>query len=138
MESTTPKILCLTGSNPAGPDNGGILRVRNIFRLLSRLGRVRLVLAGDHPEEPLQPSASLAGLELVDVVQFQPSRWSAADYFRNEFDARFLNTNAAQARPADRERLQQLIASHRNAHRGHLVRASNWSNARDKSHLFPL
>ncbi len=113
MASTTPKILCLTGCNPAGPDNGGILRVRNLFRLLSRHGRVQLVLAGDFQDESLAAGTALAGFDLLGAVRFQPTGpWSLADRWRNEFDPRFLNTNQCAARPADCERLRQWIAEH--------------------------
>lgn len=113
MKPTPPKILCLTSSNPAEPDNGGILRVRNIFQRLSRIGQVRLVLAGDFQDLSLTIGSQLAGFELVDVMRFQPTgRWSLADCWRNEFDPGFLNTNHSQACPADRARLEQLIAGH--------------------------
>jgi glycosyltransferase involved in cell wall biosynthesis len=113
MAATTPKILCLTDCNPAGPDNGGIIRVRNLFRLLSRHGRVRVVLAGDYQDEALAPGADLGGFGLVGAVRFQPTgRWSLVERLRNEFDPHFLNTNHSAARPADRERLQQWIAEH--------------------------
>jgi glycosyltransferase involved in cell wall biosynthesis len=107
------KILCLTSSDPAGQDDGGILRVRNIFQLLSRLGRVRLVLASDGQDETVKTNPSHGGFELVDTVRFQPAgRWTFVDYLRNEFSGCFLKTSRSQARPSDCARLDQLIAEH--------------------------
>jgi glycosyltransferase involved in cell wall biosynthesis len=106
------KILCLTSSDPAGRDDGGVIRVRNIFRLLSRLGQVRLVLASDFQAETVKTSPAHGGFELVDAVRFQPAGWSFIDHLRNEFDGRFIKTNRSEARASDRERLDQLIAAH--------------------------
>jgi glycosyltransferase involved in cell wall biosynthesis len=107
------KILCLTSNDPAGQDSGGVIRVRNIFRLLARLGQIRLVLAGDFQDDTLKPDPSPGGFELVDAVQFQPTgRWSLAERWQNEFDGRFLNITHSQARISDRERLERLIAAH--------------------------
>jgi glycosyltransferase involved in cell wall biosynthesis len=107
------KILYLTGYDPAGQDNGGVVRTRNILQLLSRLGQVRLVLAGDFQDETVKAHPSPGGFELVDAVRFQSTGpWSFYDRLRNEFDPRFLNPDRTQARPADVEKMQQLMAEH--------------------------
>lgn len=108
-----PKILCVTHHNPAGPDNGGVIRTRNIFQLLSRIGRVRLVLTGGDEVMAVANKATLAGFELAGVIQFQPTApWSLADHLRNEFDGRFVNIDRWQASLPDQERLRRLIAEH--------------------------
>lgn len=108
-----PKILCVTRHNPAGPDNGGVVRTRNIFQLLSRLGQVRLALTGGDEVAKLEGKTSLGGFEVAAVVQFQPTPpWSFADRLRNEFDGRFLNIDHWQASGPDQERLRRLAAEH--------------------------
>ncbi len=110
------EILCLTGNDPDDPrepDCGGIIRARNVFRLLSRIGRVRLVLASTYQNDSLKPGSMHAGFELADAVRFpSQARWSFAEQLRNEFDPRFINTQRVQALPSQRERLLRLMDEH--------------------------
>ena len=108
-----PKILFLTWHYFDGPEFGAALRARHVSQLLARLGEVRVVLAGDEQEDSVKALKSVGGLELLDVVEFPPTpRWSPGERLRNEFSGRFINTDHRQARAADRERLQTLMAGH--------------------------
>ncbi len=107
------KILCLTSNDPGEPDCGGIVRARNVFRLLSKIGRVRLVLASDYQNDSLKPGSIHDGFELAAAFRFPPAaKWTFAEQLKNEFDPRFLNTHRIQARPAEREQLLRLMAEH--------------------------
>ena len=107
-----PRILGVTSYDLDGPDNGGTLRNRHVFRYLSRIGEVSIVLAGDF-QDTCKNKRTTGGLPLIDVVCFdRTDPWSVNDRLRNEFDATFVNTDRMQARPKDRARLEQQIATH--------------------------
>ena len=72
------KILCLTSHDLNAPAYGAVLRARNIFKMLSHLGQVRVVLAGQHKNVIEHAKAPQADFELLDKVYFQPTRYSAA------------------------------------------------------------
>jgi len=111
MNSRPLQILCLTSNDPGEPDSGGIVRARNIFQILGRLGEVRLVLASDYQNDALTPGSQHAGFKLAEAVRFPPAqRWSFTERLRNELDPRFMNTHQVQARPEERERLLKLLA----------------------------
>jgi glycosyltransferase involved in cell wall biosynthesis len=113
MNPHMPKILCLAGYNLDRPDCGATVRALNVFRLLARIGQVRIVLASRHEEHLRDANSSLGGFELVHVVRFQPAgKRTLTDRWRYEFDGRFLNTYGYQAVAKDVERLQALIATH--------------------------
>ena len=108
-----PKILCLTPHNLDAPEYGAVLRARNVFRLLSQIGKVRVVLAGACGAETVNAKSLFGGFELVDEIRFQPSpRRSIASHLRYEFDGRFLDTEKVQASAKDRNRLQSLMAAY--------------------------
>ncbi len=106
------KILCLTSHDLNAPAYGAVLRARNIFKMLSHLGQVRVVLAGQHKNVIEHAKAPQADFELLDKVYFQPTRYSAATLARHKFNPRFLDIGGRQALAHDRERLQTLMASH--------------------------
>jgi hypothetical protein len=107
------KILCLTSHDLNAPDYGAVLRVRNVFRLLSRIGEVRVVLAGRYENAIKNALSPQAGFELLDKIYFPPTqKRPLADRLRHELDSRFLNLEWRQAAARDRERLQNLIAGH--------------------------
>ncbi len=107
-----PKILCLTSQNLDGPAQGAVLRAQNVFNLLSRLGDVRLVLAGYHVTWD-KPGPACGGFELLRAIRFEPTRnVSFSDRLQHELNPRFMNTDWLQARKEDREWLLEAIAQH--------------------------
>jgi glycosyltransferase involved in cell wall biosynthesis len=107
------KILCLTSHDLNAPDYGAVLRARNVFRLLSRIGEVRVVLAGRYENAIKKAVSPQAGFELLDRIYFPPTqKRPLADRLRHELDSRFLNLEWRQAAASHRERLQNLIAGH--------------------------
>ena len=112
-QSQLPRVLCLTSHNLDAPAYGAVLRARNIFRLLARIGQVRLVLAGPCNPDAARIGSTIGGFELADVIPFKPSaRLGFADRCRYEFDGRCLNTEPAQAAARERVRLQKLMAGY--------------------------
>lgn len=108
-----PKILCLTSHDLDGPDYGAVIRARNVFKLLARLGEVRLVLAGFHKSRGGQLPSSCREFELLRRVYFEPAPCSSfLDRVRHELDPRFMNTEWMQAGAADRKWMQAAIAAH--------------------------
>ena len=107
------KILCLTSHNLDGPAHGAVVRARNVFQLLARLGEVRLVLGGFHKLWGEELPSSCRDFELLRTVYFEPtSHPSFRDRVRHELDPRFMNTEWMQAAAADRAWLQSAIAAH--------------------------
>jgi glycosyltransferase involved in cell wall biosynthesis len=108
-----PSILCLTSHNLDHPEFGATVRAQNLFRLLARVGQVRVVLASAYEEQLRDAKESLGGFELAHVVRFQfTGKRSITERFHHEFDSRFLNTSGYQALAKDVKQLQALIASH--------------------------
>ena len=106
-----PNILCLTSHDLDEPDYGAALRARNVFGLLAKFGRVRVVLA--NPTNSRIRKKSNGGFELAGVVRFQETtRRSLADRVHHEFNGQFLNTDWMQASPADQKTLSTLMARH--------------------------
>lgn len=105
-----PKFLCITAHDPNSTKNGPVLRVRHLFRLLARLGDVRIVLAGcfNEPEENQERE-----FDVIGNIQFGfTSNASAAHRLRRQFDSRFLDIEGVQAPATDRERLLNLMSRH--------------------------
>ena len=106
-----PKFLCLTSHDLDGPEYGAMLRARNVFRLLSRIGEVRVVLANSQVADA--GKTSTVGFELAGVMPFyETGRTSFANRLRHEFDGKYLNTECQQASAADRQKLESLMAAH--------------------------
>ena len=107
------KILCLTSHNLDGPDYGATIRARNVFRLLSQIGEVRIVLANPYEFADGTARRTNGGFELLDVMRFQETKKrSISDRLRYEFDGRFINTDWSQASTGDQKKLQGLMAEH--------------------------
>ena len=108
-----PKILYLTGYNFDRVDSGATVRSLNVFRLLARLGSVRVVLASAYDQELRDAEFPQSGIDLAAVVRLHPTgRVPLRDRLRHEFDGRFLDTFRYQAAANDIERLQALMADH--------------------------
>lgn len=106
------EILCLTSHDLNAPAYGSVLRAQRIFQMLSRFGRVRVVLAGHHKKIIENAKSPQAGFELLDKVYFPPTRYPVAERMRNKLNPRFLDIRGRQALPNDRQRLQALIEQH--------------------------
>lgn len=104
------KILCITSHDLNARDYGPVLRNRHIFKKLSELGEVHMVLASRHPKviEDAQPIQG--GFPLVDKF-FLPStpRYTLAKRILNKFDPHFLDIEGWQATTTDRKRLEKLM-----------------------------
>jgi glycosyltransferase involved in cell wall biosynthesis len=108
-----PKILCLTGYSLNRPDCGASVRALNVFRLLARVGEVRVMLASNVEANLRDATSPVGGFELLDVVRFRTTgRLPPLDRLRYEFDGQFLNTHGYQAEAKDIARLHALIADH--------------------------
>lgn len=108
-----PKILFLSGYNFDRVDSGATVRALNVYRLLSRVGSVRVVLASPWEQELRDAESLRSSVDLAGIVRFRftggvPLR----DRLRHEFDGRFLNTAGYQALAKDVRRLQALMADH--------------------------
>jgi polysaccharide biosynthesis protein PslH len=108
-----PKFLCITAHDPDGPDHGAVLRVRHLFRLLGRLGDVRVVLVGYFRPVDRLPEPPRREFEIVGKVKCCiTGKRSLADRLCRQFDSRYLNIEGVQAPPAERERLLELMSKH--------------------------
>ncbi|HEU6449239.1 MAG TPA: glycosyltransferase family 4 protein [Verrucomicrobiae bacterium] len=104
-----PKFLCITTHDPDSPDRGSVLRVRHLFRLLARLGDVRILLAGSF--SPIDESKR--EFEVVGNIQFGfTGNPSLAHRLRRQFDSRFLEIEGVHVAAGERERLLHLMSRH--------------------------
>jgi len=110
---TMPKILCITSHDPDSADYGAVVRARNIFRLLGKLGEVRVVLAGFREAWAEHPNGTCGGFPLLRKIKFEWSeKITIADRLRHAVDPRFMNLDWFQARPEDSEWLKRTAAEH--------------------------
>lgn len=108
-----PKFLCITAHDPDGPDYGSTLRVRHLFRLLARLGDVRVVLVGYFGAPDNICKDPRREFEIIGRVRCCfTSKLPLMHRLRRQFDSRFLNIEGVQAPPDERERLLQLMSRH--------------------------
>jgi glycosyltransferase involved in cell wall biosynthesis len=107
------KILCITSHDLNARDYGPVLRNRHIFKKLSELGEVRMVLASRHPKVIENAKPRQGGFELVDKF-FLPltPRYTLAKRILNKFDPHFLDIEGWQATNADRKHLEKLMHGH--------------------------
>jgi len=108
-----PKILCITSHDLDSADYGGVVRARNIFKLLARLGEVRVVLAGFGEPWGEHPAGTCGGFPLLRRFRFEWSeKITVADRIRHELDPRFMNDDWFQARREDTDWLKKTVAEH--------------------------
>ncbi|HZF01835.1 MAG TPA: glycosyltransferase family 4 protein [Methylomirabilota bacterium] len=108
-----PKFLCITAHDPDSLDRGSVLRIRHLFRLLARLGDVRIVLANyfgpaDEDNEPPRREFEIIGKVQLDFTR-NPS---FGHRLRRQLDSRFLEIDGIQMPPAERERLLRWMSTH--------------------------
>lgn len=106
------KILLFTSHDLNARDYGSVLRVRNIARILSRHGEVRIVLGSRYWEVLQNARSSQAGLELADKIKFHPDWYSFLGRIRATLKSDFLDMENYQAALSDRVRIKALIAEH--------------------------
>lgn len=112
MKAARPQILCLTAHDLDLPEYGAVIRTRNIFHALAQIGDVRIVLAGAHESFARNGASTIGGLELLETIPFHRIRkFSIAEHWRHEFDARFLKVHKFQAAAGDREKILHLAAA---------------------------
>lgn len=104
----TLKILFITSHDPEGEDHGARLRVRNLVKQLSNIGKVTLVLAG--PYEEFKPSEDSLVSDVIDFKQWRVIGWK--NRLQHELGYGYLNTNQCRASDKDREKLLKLIDLH--------------------------
>lgn len=106
------RILLLTSRDLNSRDYGAVLRVRHIARLLSRHGKVRVILGSRYRDDLKNASPSQAGFELADKIEFQAGRYSRAGRIKASLKPEFLDIENYQAPPYERNRLQGVMAEH--------------------------
>ena len=107
------KILCITRHDPDSADYGAVVRARNIFKLLGRLGEVRVVLAGYREAWAEHPEGTCGGFPLLRKIRFEwAEHITVADRVRHILDPRHMNTDWLQARPEDTEWIKKIAAEH--------------------------
>lgn len=104
------KILLFTSHDLNARDYGSVLRVRNIARLLSRHGEVRVILGSRYTEVLQNAKSCQAGFELADKILFWPDWYSFAGRIKATLKPDFLDMENYQAMTCDRERLQGFMA----------------------------
>ncbi|MGH7942143.1 MAG: glycosyltransferase family 4 protein [Limisphaerales bacterium] len=106
------KILFITGHELNALDYGSVLRARNIARILSRHGEVRVLLGSRYHDVLQKAKPSQAGFELAGTVRFWPDGYSLPGRIWAALHGGFLDMENYQARLQDRSRVQALISQH--------------------------
>lgn len=106
------KILCITSHDLNAQDYGPVLRNRHIFKRLSELGEVRIVLGSRHEKVIENAERSQGGFELLDKIYLPSTRYNLAGRIRRKFSFRHLDIEGWQAMPHDTARLQTLMSQH--------------------------
>lgn len=108
-----PKILFIGTTCPFGDVSGSGVRTLNLLHLLERIGRVTAVFATGRAwsAEQLEKTNAAFNVALVSHYQESPIR-SVGERYRKIFDPDFLNTNGVIVPPADRARVEELVAEH--------------------------
>ncbi|HTV42196.1 MAG TPA: glycosyltransferase family 4 protein [Candidatus Sulfotelmatobacter sp.] len=104
------KILLFTSHDLNARDYGCVLRIRNIARILSRHGEVRVVLGSRFGEVLQIAKPSQAGFELAGKIQFYRDWYSFPGRIRAALKSDYLDIENYQASTSDRERLQAFMA----------------------------
>ena len=107
------KILCLTSHDLNAQDYGPVLRNRYIFKKLSELGEVRVVLGSRYPKVIEAAKPCQGGFELLEKFHM-PSmpRHALLKRILNKLSPRCLDIEGWQATAADRKRLEKLMSEH--------------------------
>jgi len=96
-----------------GPASGAIVRTQNIFRLLTRIGDVRLLFVDESGVNNRPPRTSMGGFQLAGSVKLLgPQSPTIIERVRNELDPSFLKTNGVEAAPESRAFVRELAAAH--------------------------
>ena len=106
------KILCITSHDLNAQDYGPVLRNRHIFKRLSELGDVRIVLASRHEKVIENARRSQGGFELVDKIHLPSTRYDLVNRIRGKFNSRHLDIEGWHATDNDTKRLFTWISKH--------------------------
>lgn len=107
------RILYVTSVCPYGPSYGAQLRVLNIGRLLSRLGRVSLVIAAAEDIDPGSLARTERDFEQVHIARIKPEELrNFKERIRFEADPSFLNTRFSAVGEKERVNMQRLLSEH--------------------------
>ncbi len=107
------KILCLTSHDLNAQDYGPVLRNRYIFKKLSELGEVRVVLASRHQKVIENTKSRQGGFELLEKFYMPPlPRRAVLKRILNKLDPRCLDIEGWQATAADQKRLEKLMSDY--------------------------
>jgi polysaccharide biosynthesis protein PslH len=108
--TTTPNILYVTSFFPHGPSSGAQLRVLNIGRQLSRIGKLSLVVVCSDEIDYGSLDRTRDEFEVKHIAKVIPdplrTYWGRAQY---ELDPTFLNTRFTAVTEADRHVMLNLI-----------------------------
>ncbi len=105
-------ILCITSHDLNAPDYGAVLRCRNVFRMLSRFGHVRMVLGSRYENVIKNAKSPQAGFDLVDKIQFRPGRSPLLERVGRKLKGPPVDIEGYHASRRDRERLERLMSRH--------------------------
>ena len=105
-------ILCITSHDLNAPDYGSVLRCRNLFRMLSRFGIVRMVLGSRYENVIENAKSSQAGFELLEKIHFRPGRSPLLERVGRKLKGPPLDIEGYHALRRDRERVERLMSQH--------------------------
>lgn len=107
------RILFVTGNCPYAPSYGSQLRVFNIARLLSRIGKVSFVIVSSCGKNEASPDKTEREFEIKHNVHLTAAhRRNAIERIRHELAPSFLGTEGFEASKADREAMLRMINEH--------------------------
>jgi len=113
MNDREPRILYVTSHVPHAASYGAQLRVLNVGRLLSKVGRVSLVIAASDEPDQRALDRTRAEFDVKQVMRVMPAPLqNAAHRLRFELDPSFLNTHFSRVSDADRDRMLRMIPEH--------------------------
>ncbi|HYG22140.1 MAG TPA: glycosyltransferase family 4 protein [Verrucomicrobiae bacterium] len=104
-----PSILFLCTAPPLGNSGAGV-RTRQIAKTLHSLGQVTIVGISNRPWSKEQIAQAKAEFDVARTITYQP--WPHVGFsgrVRQVLDPQYLNSNAVQVAPSDREFVDDLI-----------------------------
>jgi polysaccharide biosynthesis protein PslH len=110
MLSPNLSILFVMSHCPYAPSYGTQLRVLNIAKLLSRIGKVSLVIAPYFPIDEGSLDRTRREFDVKRIIHLtRNNRRNVVDRVRNELDPTFLKTDGIEASEGDREAVLRMI-----------------------------
>ena len=113
MSTRNLSILLVTSHCPHAPSYGSQLRVLNIAKLLSRVGKVSLVIVPYFPIDQGSLVRTREEFDIERVVQLTPVNLrNPVERIRHELDPSFLNTGGFTVIERDREAMLRMIGEY--------------------------